>query len=185
MLSKYPQAESPDNSIIFHMFNNNTYTDFKTAYKHILILSYVINRTRMPKKLNNWLFDKKHSKPHQASICGVLFKTLQELYFFFDPSLFKIWDWRCPPTEKGGLIMWKQMLTQPAITCSKLTIETLGHWRRFGVFIVNLEHISHLCSSVSLVNFEQVNAGWELSHIFFFDKDITKLEISQVSLKLY
>ena len=28
------------------------------------------------------------------------------------------------------------------------------------VFIVNFEHISHLCSSVSIVNFEQVNAGW-------------------------
>ena len=37
------------------------------------------------------------------------------------------------------------MSTQPAITCSKLTIETLEQ----GV------------SSVSIVNFEQVNAGWE------------------------
>ena len=51
--------------------------------------------------------------------------------------------------------------TQPATTCSKLTIEILEqgvkiclkltirrlerrHWRRSGVFIVNLEHISHL-----------------------------------------
>ena len=25
----------------------------------------------------------------------------------------------------------------------------------------NFEHISHICSSVSIVNFEQVNAGWE------------------------
>ena len=33
-------------------------------------------------------------------------------------------------------------------------------WRRFGVFIVNFEHTSYLCSSVSIVNFEQVNAGW-------------------------
>ena len=32
--------------------------------------------------------------------------------------------------------------------------------RRFGNFIVNFEHISHLCSSVSVVNFEQVNASW-------------------------
>ena len=30
------------------------------------------------------------------------------------------------------------------------------HWRRFGVFIVSFEHISHLCSSVSIVNFEHV-----------------------------
>ena len=45
-------------------------------------------------------------------------------------------------------------ISQPAITCSKLTIETLEqgvkyvqkirHWRRSGVFIVNFEHISHL-----------------------------------------
>ena len=34
------------------------------------------------------------------------------------------------------------------------------HWLRFGVFIVNFEHISQLCSSVSIVNFEQGNAGW-------------------------
>ena len=32
-------------------------------------------------------------------------------------------------------------------------------WRRFGVFIVNFEHISRLCSSVSIVNFEHVIAG--------------------------
>ena len=31
---------------------------------------------------------------------------------------------------------------------------------RFGGFIVNFEHISHLYSSVCIVNFEQVNAGW-------------------------
>ena len=33
--------------------------------------------------------------------------------------------------------------------------------RRFGIFITYFfEHISHLCSSASIVNFEQVNAGW-------------------------
>ena len=35
---------------------------------------------------------------------------------------------------------------------------SLSHWRRFGVFIINFEHISHLCSSVSIVSSEQVNA---------------------------
>ena len=29
-----------------------------------------------------------------------------------------------------------------------------------GGFIVNFEHISHLCSNVSIVNFEHVIAGW-------------------------
>ena len=67
--------------------------------------------------------------------------------------------------------------TQSGITCSKLTMETLEQKceicsqltiktpkrrrRRFGVFIVNCEHISHLCSSVSIVNFEQVDGGWD------------------------
>ena len=74
------------------------------------------------------------------------------------------------------------MLTQVAITCSKLTIETLEQRceicskltikppkrrHRFGGFIVNFEHISHLCSTVSIVNFEQVNAGWEVNELFY------------------
>ena len=47
--------------------------------------------------------------------------------------------------------------------CSRLTIKTperrhWHRWRRSGVFIVNYEHIT--CSSVSIVNFEQVNADW-------------------------
>ena len=46
------------------------------------------------------------------------------------------------------------------ICSSKLTVKkdtrtTSRH--RFGVFIVNLEHISHLFSGVSIVDFEQVN----------------------------
>ena len=32
-------------------------------------------------------------------------------------------------------------------------------WHRFSVFIVNFEHISHLYSSVSIVDFEHVIAG--------------------------
>ena len=36
------QTKSPDNSDMLHMFNNNIYTDFKTAHKHILIPIYVI-----------------------------------------------------------------------------------------------------------------------------------------------
>ena len=43
--------------------------------------------------------------------------------------------------------MVQNILTLPAMACSKLTIETLEqgvkyvHWRRSGVFIVNFEHI--------------------------------------------
>ena len=67
----------------------------------------------------------------------------------------------------------KMTTAQPALTCSKLIIETLE--QRCGMFkvnnkdtkktplaycIVNFEHISLLCSSVSIVNFEQINADW-------------------------
>ena len=50
--------------------------------------------------------------------------------------------------------------------CSKLTIKTpeRPHWHRSGVLIANFEHIS-LCSSVSIVNFEQVKAGW-IAYLF-------------------
>ena len=37
--------------------------------------------------------------------------------------------------------------------------DTKTTWRRFGVFFVNSEHISHLCSSVSIVNFEPAGYG--------------------------
>ena len=63
-------------------------------------------------------------------------------------------------------------LSQPTITCPKLKIETLKQRceicskltinlrkRTPGGFIVNFEHISHLCSSVSIVNFEHVIVG--------------------------
>ena len=36
------QTKSPDNSNIMHLFNNNIYTDFRTATKQALIPSYVI-----------------------------------------------------------------------------------------------------------------------------------------------
>ena len=59
---------------------------------------------------------------------------------------------------------------QLTFTCSKKTIEALEKgvkfvriWRRFGVFIINFEHISHHFSSVSFVDFEEVNVSW----IFF------------------
>ena len=46
---------------------------------------------------------------------------------------------------------------------SKLTIKTSeqSHWRRFGVFIVNFEHISHLFS-VFVVDFEKVNVKFSV-----------------------
>ena len=42
------------------------------------------------------------------------------------------------------------------------------------VTFVNFEHISHLCSRVSIVNFEQVNAGWYSSMILGNATSVTK-----------
>ena len=36
------------------------------------------------------------------------------------------------------------------------------HWRCSGVFIVNFEHISHLDLMFLIVNFAQVNTGWDI-----------------------
>ena len=39
---------------------------------------------------------------------------------------------------------------------------SMTSWRCSGVFIVNFKHISHLFSSISIVDFEQVNFSWVL-----------------------
>ena len=56
------------------------------------------------------------------------------------------------------------IITQPTFNCSKLTIKTPERhpWHRSGVFLLNVEHISHLVFSVSIVNFEQVIAAWTI-----------------------
>ena len=56
--------------------------------------------------------------------------------------------------------------------CPKLTMQITvrRQWSCSDVFFNNFEHISHL-AKVSLVNFEQVNAGWQpiLSLMLYFD----------------
>ena len=37
------------------------------------------------------------------------------------------------------------------------------HWRHSGAFIVNFEHIPRFFSSVSIVDFEQVNISWVIT----------------------
>ena len=46
-----------------------------------------------------------------------------------------------------------RQLSQSAVTCSKLTLETLEHGVKYFT----------PCSSVFIVNFEQVNADWVVS----------------------
>ena len=78
---------------------------------------------------------------------------------------------------------YKNHPTQTAFTCSKLTIETLEQgvkcvrkltietwerrqWCHSHVFIVNCRTYFTPCSSVSIVNFEHVIAGWEALKLF-------------------
>ena len=66
-----------------------------------------------------------------------------------------------------SLLPVKNEPSQPTITCSKLTTEILEQgakyvlkaWRRSGVFLLTLNIFQH-CSSISIVNFEEVNTGW-------------------------
>ena len=71
--------------------------------------------------------------------------------------------------------------TRLTFTCSKSTIKTLEkgvkyvkkaiktpercHWRCSAVFIVNFEHISHIFSNFSIVDFEQVNVSCEVAGV--------------------
>ena len=87
--------------------------------------------------------------------------------------------------------------TQPATTCSKLTIKTpekkceicskftiktpeWRHWRRSSVVIVNFWTFFTTCSSVSVANFEQVNVNWEVNDFSVLLQ--TLIEISWIFL---
>ena len=57
-------------------------------------------------------------------------------------------------------VLVSEIVAQPEITCSKLTIETLEQgvkyvWNMFKTYFT-------LCSSISIVKFQQVNADWRI-----------------------
>ena len=52
-----------------------------------------------------------------------------------------------------------RIITQPAITCSKLTTETLEQDVKY-VQKLTIKTYFTPCSNVFIVNFEQANAGW-------------------------
>ena len=62
--------------------------------------------------------------------------------------------------------------------CSKLTIKTPErcHWPHSGVFIVNLEHISHLLLCVSIVESEQEKGSWEYNWILLPGENLRSLK---------
>ena len=71
--------------------------------------------------------------------------------------------------------------------CSKLTIKTpeRRNWRRSGVFIINFGTYFTPCSSVSIVNFEQVNTGWVVfSALGIFGSSICRGSANYMFLKM-
>ena len=72
-------------------------------------------------------------------------------HFHMTPSLANIYLFKA--NNRNTRKSWK--------ICSKLTIKTpeLRQWRHSGVFIVNFKHFTPF-SSVSIVDFEQVNVSW-------------------------
>ena len=66
--------------------------------------------------------------------------------------------------------------------CSKLTTKTpeWRDWRRYGVSIINFWTCFTPCSSVSIVNFEQVNAGWDMMELFLTSVPIQCFYLSRL-----
>ena len=62
--------------------------------------------------------------------------------------------------------------------CSKPTIKTLErrHWCRSVVFIFDFEHILHLFSSISIVNFEPENEYEKSKNISYFFLNSSDIE---------
>ena len=65
--------------------------------------------------------------------------------------------------------------------CSKLTTKTPEwlDWHRYGVSIINFWTCFTPCSSVSIVNFEQVNAGWDMMEPFLASAPIQCFYLSR------
>ena len=54
------------------------------------------------------------------------------------------------------------------LTKFSIKIPERHQWRHSGILIVKFEHISHLLSSVSIVDFEQLNVRWVLNNLEIF-----------------
>ena len=79
---------------------------------------------------------------------SLIFKPVTFFHFYCQKlnhsiKTMKIWFYDDAIKKATGVPL--NSTSQPAFTCSKLTIETLEHhWCRSGIFIINFEHISHL-----------------------------------------
>ena len=135
------QTKCPDNSNLLYMFNNNTYTDFTTICKSILISSCIIlliQQNQNVTKLNiNWLIDWKRpgskfevepSKPYFIFKSPLLTRNIvtprlgkyhwQELLaltLFSSPPLSKFGPENCLQSRKGERRGDTVYLTYPSV----------------------------------------------------------------------
>ena len=91
---------------------------------------------------------------------------------------------------------WKKGRSQPAITFSKLTIETLEqgeltiktperrHWRRSGVLTVNFEHISQLVLVFLLLTFNRLIPAGSYVNVFDIRRDAFKIKLN-IKIELF
>ena len=118
---------------MLQMFKNNTYADFRKAYKHVLIPSYIIQVIQQNQnviKLNiDWFFGYKMPNQHLKLPYFILeslffwrnivssplanihdrnsFKSTQALIFFWFPPFQNLGLQVAPyPQQEGGLILW-------------------------------------------------------------------------------
>ena len=98
------------------------------------------------------------------------------IFFFFYNQVFDVVTFNLivfSPHEPPGLYLFKVSNGNTTTTCeicSKLTIKTpeWRYWRRFGIFIVNFEQISHIVVVFSLLTLnKQMSAGKALSMYIF------------------
>ena len=95
----------------------------------------------------------------------------------FLKNLRTFWKLNCFPRNQYRAKIYLFKITNRNIRkrweiCSKLIIKTpeWRQWRRSDIFAVNFEHISHLFSSASIVDFKQVNVSkwrvwWKFIHL--------------------
>ena len=103
--------------------------------------------------------------------CSLIFNFLFFYNQVFDVVTFNLIVFS--PHEPPGLYLFKVSNGNTTTTCeicSKLTIKTpeWRYWRRFGIFIVNFEQISHIVVVFSLLALnKQMSAGKALSMYIF------------------
>ena len=129
--------------------SSKTYT-FSFSKTYLIYLLDVFKKSWKTRNCTCWKTRNQHAEDRPKNVCWVASFDVQSLFTNIPLNiyLFKI------KSRNNRKI---------CDICSRLTIKTptRRHWYRSFVFIVEDEHFSKLVfSSVSIVNYEQVNTYW-------------------------